>query len=97
MTTRRDVLRALVAAAMASSLKISPAYAESPIKLQNWKGTIDFSPTGTSSFALDGTASTWDDSPPTEKSNFIPATTGRWSATGLSFSMPPTVTCSSGL
>src|SRR5688572_24222274 len=57
MITRRDVLRALIAAAMASSFKVTPAFAESPIKLQNWKGAINFSTAGTSSFVLEGTAS----------------------------------------
>jgi hypothetical protein len=57
MTTRRQVLRAAIAAALVSSLKVAPASAESPIKLQNWQGTIQFSPTGLSPFTLEGTAS----------------------------------------
>jgi hypothetical protein len=62
MTTRREVLRTLAAAAIASAFKISPAevtpsLAESPLTLQNWKGTINFSTQAVSSFALEGTAS----------------------------------------
>ena len=57
MMTRRDALRVLIGAAIASSLNVTPAFAESPIKLKKWKGTIDFSTEGTSRFALEGTAS----------------------------------------
>ena len=36
---------------------ITPAYALSPVKLQNWQGTIDFTPNGITPFTLAGTAS----------------------------------------
>ena len=36
---------------------VTPAFGESPVKLQNWRGTIDFSTEGVSSFTLAGTAS----------------------------------------
>jgi hypothetical protein len=34
-----------------------PARAVSPVKLQNWEGTIDYSPDGVTTFTLEGTAS----------------------------------------
>jgi hypothetical protein len=34
-----------------------PARAQSPVKLQNWQGSIDYSPDDVSTFALEGTAS----------------------------------------
>src|SRR5258708_3706329 len=34
-----------------------PALAESPVKLQNWSGAIDFSSAGATPFTLSGTAS----------------------------------------
>src|SRR5688572_20370167 len=60
MTTRGDVLRGLLAGAIASSpniISVTTAFAESPVTLQNWQGAIDFSATGTSHFRLEGTAS----------------------------------------
>lgn len=35
----------------------TPARAVSPVKLQNWEGTIDYSPEGVSTFTLAGTSS----------------------------------------
>jgi hypothetical protein len=35
----------------------TPARAQSPVKLQNWEGTIDYSPEGVSTFTLAGTSS----------------------------------------
>jgi hypothetical protein len=34
-----------------------PASAKSPVKLQNWQGTIDYAPDGITTFTLEGTAS----------------------------------------
>jgi hypothetical protein len=34
-----------------------PARAQSPVKLQNWQGAIDYSPDGITTFTLEGTAS----------------------------------------
>jgi len=34
-----------------------PARAQSPVKLQNWEGTIDYAPDGVSTFTLSGTSS----------------------------------------
>jgi hypothetical protein len=39
------------------SLAATPVMAKSAVKLQNWDGTIDFVPSGTSTFMLEGTAS----------------------------------------
>ncbi|RJP41932.1 MAG: hypothetical protein C4547_01135 [Phycisphaerales bacterium] len=36
---------------------VTPAFADPVIKLQNWRGTIDYAPEGLSSFTLEGTAS----------------------------------------
>jgi hypothetical protein len=35
----------------------TPARAQSPVKLQNWEGTIDYVPDGVTAFTLSGTAS----------------------------------------
>ena len=40
-----------------SITSVTPAAAKSPVKLQNWAGTIDYSSNGPSSFELAGTAS----------------------------------------
>jgi hypothetical protein len=56
MISGRQVVTMVVLVAFSVS-SINPAFAESPIKLQNWQGTIDFSSVGFSSFELEGTAS----------------------------------------
>ena len=34
-----------------------PARAQSPVKLQNWEGTVDYAPDGITTFTLEGTSS----------------------------------------
>jgi hypothetical protein len=55
MSTHRIITLVLLAAFFARTA--DPALAAPVIKLQNWEGTIDFAPEGTSSFTLDGTSS----------------------------------------
>jgi hypothetical protein len=53
---RRKVIALLVLAAFVSSA-VTPARAAPQIKLNDWAGTIDFNPEGTSSFTMQGTSS----------------------------------------
>lgn len=54
---RPSPLKFLLIAWLVVSLVDSPAWAVAPVKLQNWRGTIDFSDEGTTPFTLEGTAS----------------------------------------
>jgi hypothetical protein len=56
MISCRHVVTLVVLAAFFAS-SVTPALAQSAIKLQNWQGAIDFSSEGFSSFELAGTAS----------------------------------------
>src|SRR3989442_8323954 len=53
---RRQIVTMVVLVAFCVC-SVSPAFAESPITLKNWQGTINFSPDGPSLFQLQGTAS----------------------------------------
>lgn len=55
-TIRRQIVTMVVLAAFCTC-SVSPALAQSPIKLKNWQGTINYSTKGPSSFELEGTAS----------------------------------------
>jgi hypothetical protein len=60
LSSRRKFLTAMGVAAGAVAVGgplANLAIAESPVELQNWEGTIDFSTTGISPFTLSGTAS----------------------------------------
>ncbi len=52
----RRILTLVLIAAFGAHTSL-PAKAQSPVKLQNWGGTIDYSPDGVSTFTLAGTSS----------------------------------------
>ena len=56
LTPGRKMITLLVLVAFFAR-SVTPAFAAPQIKLNNWAGTIDFSETGPSSFALSGTSS----------------------------------------
>jgi hypothetical protein len=53
----RSPLKLMLVATLAFSLIANPVLAKSPVKLQQWSGTIDTSGSGTVPFTLAGTAS----------------------------------------
>ncbi len=55
-TPMRRILTLVLIAAFGARTSL-PARAQSPVKLQNWEGTIDYSPEGVSTFTLSGTSS----------------------------------------
>lgn len=55
--TRRRKMVALVTLVSFLPIAVTPAMATSPVKMQKWRGTIDYSAQGPSSFTLEGVAS----------------------------------------
>ena len=52
----RRILTVILIAAFGVRISL-PARAQSPVKLQNWQGTVDYAPDGVTTFTLSGTSS----------------------------------------
>src|SRR2546430_7158381 len=52
----RRILTLVLIAAFGARTSL-PARGQSPVKLQNWQGTVDYAPDGVTTFTLSGTSS----------------------------------------